>query len=453
MFMESEKILLITSSPHRQGDYINHLPPLGILYLAAYLQQNGFFVDVVDENVSRLDIAALGNYRLIGFSINVANIENSMNLVYRIHSLYPHIPLVIGGPLPTTLPEFFFAWPLEAIFISEAEESLLGYLAGGDSAQALGYYFKNPSTGAWTFKGPAPYIKELDRLPFPALEKVTLERYYTPVKRKVPVSSLISSRGCPFTCTFCSKTLGNKLRARSAENVVKEIEWQTKVLGVREIAIYDDNFTLDAKRAEEICDLLIEKDIKVSLQLTNGVRADTMRRELIFKMKKAGFWMIAFAPESGSEVTLKRLKKGLELKQVEDCVAWCREAGIKSWVFFMVGFPWEDHRMLGQTIRVAKRIRSEITHFSNFTCLPGSELYQEACGRADGWRAQDVNLFSNRGRLGSSRERLPDKRITAKGYAAVYLADPLRMINLFSVLSLKDLFAVIWYAARSRNIF
>jgi len=438
--MVAGKILLITASPRRRGDYINHLPPLGILYLAAYLEQNGFFVDVVDENITELDIASAGNYRLIGLSINVANIENSISLVHRIHNLYPRLPLVIGGPLPTTLPEFFFSWPVEAIFISEAEESFLGYLTRKDPAQARGYYLKDPSGGAWNFRGPAPYMEELDRLPFPALQKVPLDRYYTPVKRRVPVASLISSRGCPFSCTFCSKTLGSKFRARSAENVVREIEWQAKVLGVREIAIYDDNFTLDAKRTEAICDLLIEKNIKVSLQLTNGVRADTMHRRLIFKMKDAGFWMIAFAPESGSEITLKRLKKALDLKRVEECVIWCREAGIKTWAFFMVGFPWEDRRMLRQTIGVARRIRSEITHFSNFTLLPGSELYQKACQGRQGWKLQDVNLFSSR------------RRIAARSYAAVYLTDPLKVVNLFSVLSLKDLFAIIWYAVRNRNL-
>lgn len=449
--MLSGKILLITASPRRQGDYINHLPPLGVLYLASYLEQNGFPVDVVDENVSRLDISALGNYGLIGLSINVANIENSIRLVSRLHRLYPKIPLVIGGPLPTTLPEFFFSWPLAAIFISEAEESLLGYLRGGDSAPVPGYYFKDHSAGGrWRFSGPAPYMEELDRLPFPALQKVPLERYYTPVKRKAPVSSLISSRGCPFTCTFCAKTLGNRFRARSAENVVREIEWQSKALGVREIAIYDDNFTLDAERAESICDLLVKKRIKVSLQLTNGVRADTIHRGLIFKMKEAGFWMVAFAPESGSEITLKKLKKGLDLKRVEECVVWCREAGIKTWVFFMVGFPWEDRRMLGETIRAARRIRAEITHFSNFSPLPGSELYQEASQGVKGWTPEDVNLFSSRpGYLGRSS---PDRRMAARGYAGVYLSDPSRVIKLFSVLSIKDLFAVIWYAARSRNI-
>lgn len=450
-----EKILLVMASARNRRSYINQLPPLGILYLASFLEKNGFSVDVIDCNIDKFDVNKVREYDLIGFSINVANIENSVKLINFTHQIAPDVPIIAGGPLPTVSPAIFFPLPLKAIFVSESEYSLMAYLRDINANDGKGFYFKNPSTGQWNFNGAFPYIADLDALPFPALDKINLHKYYTPIKKEPYVSSLVSSRGCPFSCTFCCKTLGSDFRKRSPENVISEIEWQVNVLGVKEIAIYDDNFTLDNERAEKICDLVLEKNIMVSFQLTNGIRVDTLSFDLLSKMKKAGFWIIAVAPESGNKITLEKIRKGYSLFHVEQTVKWCNELKIKVWAFFMIGFPWESVDMVMKTVNFARKIKVDMVHFSKVTPLPGTELYnRQLVSQTSVWPFKDISLFNCS--QGQSFYNLPDNKVNkliSQAYRKVYLANPGKIVKLASLFSPRDLLATIWFAAKGRNIF
>jgi len=216
-------------------------------------------------------------------------------------------------------------------------------------------------------------IMKLDELPFPALDKVPIEKYNVPIKQSKPISNIITSRGCPMECTFCFHT--SIWRPRSAENVVDEIEWQVKKLGVKEIAVNDDNFTLDQKRAEKICDIIIERRIKVKLQSMNGIRADRVDEKLLRKMRKAGFWMVAVAPESGSEDTLEQVKKNLDLEQVVQVVKWCKELRLATYSFFMIGFPWENREDILKTIGFSRKLDTDFVQFSRVFPIEGTEFY------------------------------------------------------------------------------
>ncbi len=436
-------LLLVFASPRNKKNYINTLPPAGILYLSSYLESRGYSVDVIDCNVSGFSIEQSQGYRITGFSINIANIENSMDLIRKINTRYPRSEIIAGGPLPSTCPAVFFDLPLKAIFISESEESLDKYMRYPESQSNKGYYYR-VSGGDWHFNGRYEFISNLDKLPFPALDKIDLLRYYTPVKRSHPVSVLISSRGCPFKCTFCCKTMGDKFRARSAENVVAEIDWQVNRLGVKEIAIYDDNFTLDVRRAEEICELIREKGINVKLQLTNGVRADSLDRKLIEKMKRAGFWMVALAPESGNGETLDRIKKGFDLDKVRQCLSWCRDAGIRTWAFFIVGFPWEDRKMFKNTVSFAASIDADMVHFTNCVPLPGTELYEQVYRNSGIWPDSDCGFFCASGKA--------DAGLTAEAYRRVFFNNPIKILRLLRIFSIRDLIRLMWYAFRSGNV-
>lgn len=436
-------LLLVFANPKNKRNYINTLPPAGILYLAAYLEKHAYSVDIIDCNVSGFSFNKSKDYRVIGFSINIANVENSIDLIKRINKINPQIELIVGGPLPSVSPEIFFRLPLKAVFISESEKSLSEYLRHPDNKNNKGYYFKDAGNN-WRFNGPNPHILDLDELPFPALNKIDLRKYYTPVKKSQPVSVLISSRGCPFNCTFCCKIMGSEYRMRSAANVVSEIEWQVNELGVKEIAIYDDNFTLDSQRVEDICDLIHKKNIIVNLQLTNGVRADSLNRKLLKKMKLAGFWMIAFAPESGNIQTLEKIKKGFDLDRVKQCLSWCREFKIKTWAFFIVGFPWEDYAMFKKTVEFSATIDADIVHFTNCVPLPGTELYNQTYGKEKTWTIKDSNFFCG---------NWPAKNgFTAQAYRELYLKNPGRMLRLFRIFSIQDLIRIIWYTFKSGNI-
>lgn len=435
------------ASPKNKRNYINRLPPLGILYLASYLERFGYCVDIVDCNVDELKLECLNKYDLVGFSINVSNIENSVNLIKVINQKNYKIPLVIGGPLPTVSAQSFFHLPVSAIFVSESENSLLDYIKNPQAQEAKGYYFKNKHN-EWVFNGCYPYIEDLDNLPFPALEKLNLKKYYTPIKKTSPVSILISSRGCPFACTFCGKILGDKFRWRSPENVVAEIEWQVNKISAKEIAIYDDNFTLINERVDRFCDLIIRKGIKVKLQLTNGVRVDNLSYDLLSKMKRAGFWIIAVAPESGNPITLKQIKKEFELSRVKQCVAWCRKLNIKVWAFFMIGFPWENIDMINDTINFAIKLGADLTHFSIVTPFPKTELYTQIFG-SDQTKVylEDISLFHSRRNPCSNFSSKEIGNILRKAYVRVYVRTS-QILNLLSFLSFKDFLRMSWYATR-----
>ena len=436
------KDLLLIFPPPGGGNYINIFPPMGILYLASFLEKEGFSVDVVDCAADSFSARQAAGYRTVGVSLNISNVESGTALLNEIHRLYPAVELVAGGPLPTVSPEVFFPLPLKAIFVSEAEESLLAYLRYPGGADNKGYYFRDAS-GWWRFNGRRPYIKDLDKLPFPALNKLNIGKYYTPVRRSTPVSALISSRGCPFECGFCCHVLGEEYRARSAENVVDEIEWQVKELGANEIALYDDNFTLDRQRVMEICLLLLHRRVKVSLQLTNGVRADTLDEELLRTMKSAGVWMIALAPESGSGATLARIHKGFSAREVEKGLSLCRRLGINTWVFFILGFPWEKEEDFAATVKAACSTDADIVHFSRFVPLPGTPLYALSCPVIPSQGMRDADLFSASGR----------SALTARAYRSVYLRRPLRLLRLLRICPFLDIFGLILHAFRTRNVF
>lgn len=440
--MMKDLLLLFPSSG--RNSYINTFPPLGILSLASFLREKGFSVDVADCSAEPFSARQAGEYRTVGTSINISNVENGAVLLREINRLYPRVNLIAGGPLPTISPKSFFSLPLKAIFISEAEESLLQYLRSPSGSGNKGYYFPD-GEGSWSFNGMHPYINVLDSLPFPALNELNIGRYYTPVRKFAPVSALISSRGCPFECGFCCHVLGDKYRARSAVNVVEEMEWQVKELGVREIAIYDDNFTLDRQRVSDICALISRRRLKVSLQLTNGVRADTLDEELLNEMKLAGFWMIALAPESGNSETLDRIKKGFDVPAVEKCLALCRKSGINTWVFFMVGFPWENEEQFRRTIESASGMDADIVHFSNFVPLPGTPLYDLAVDEKPAEGIRNGDFFSAR-----KGER---NSLTAQAYRAVYLGNPLRLLRLLRVCRFTDILRLIRFAFKTGNIF
>jgi radical SAM superfamily enzyme YgiQ (UPF0313 family) len=198
--------------------------------------------------------------------------------------------------------------------------------------------------------------------------------------RKKPTASILTSRGCPYHCIFCGSgskdsIFGSEFRARSPENVVGEIKHLAKDFGVKQIDIQDDNFTFDMDRAEKICDLLIEKKIKVILNCQNGVRADRLTRDLVFKLKKAGVFKLNIGIESGDKEVLKRAKKSLDLEQVKRAIKWSREAGIIVQGLLMIGLPGDNEHNMQKTINFAIEANPHIATFAGAIPFPKTEFY------------------------------------------------------------------------------
>jgi len=242
---------------------------------------------------------------------------------------------------------------------------------------------------------PRPLIQNLDSLPFPARHLLPMEIYFAAVKEnplrgeiRKPWAIMITSRGCPYNCVFCTShtVMGRKWRARSPENVVDEIEQLVRTYHVKQIDFLDDNMTLDKKRMEAICDLIVERRLDIEWFSPSGVRADTLDENLLAKMKKAGCKKIRVAPESGVQRVVDQIiKKNLSLKDVENAVILCKKVGIKVGCFFVIGLIGETKKDIEETIKFAYKLRrlgADGFIFSIATPQYGTELYEQAkrCG-------------------------------------------------------------------------
>ncbi|MDR0318872.1 MAG: B12-binding domain-containing radical SAM protein [Nitrososphaerota archaeon] len=236
-----------------------------------------------------------------------------------------------------------------------------------------------------------PFIEDLDSLPFPARHLLPMKEFFEAAK-KIPISGnlkkpsirMLTTRGCPYGCVFCSNhiVMGRKWRARSAENVVAEIEQIVKTYGIRQIDFLDDNIAFNRERLVKICNMLIEKRLKIDWCTPNGVRADALDSELLTLMRKAGCQKILVAPESGVQrIVDDVLKKKQSLQRVEEAINAAHNVGIKVGCFFILGMIGETKEDMKQTIQFAYKLRglgAEYFYFSYATPLYGTELYRQA---------------------------------------------------------------------------
>lgn len=236
-----------------------------------------------------------------------------------------------------------------------------------------------------------PAIQDLDSLPFPARHLLPMNAYFSAVKENPlrgeickPWAAMLTSRGCPYDCVFCTVhvVMGKKWRGRSPENVVNEIEHLVRTYHIKQLDFVDENMTLDKKRMETICDLIVERGLDIEWYTPNGVRADTLDENLLTKMKKSGCRKLRIAPESGVQRVVNHIvKKNLNLKEVEKAVALCKKLGIKVGCFFVIGLIGETKEDIKESIKYAHRLKqlgAESFHFSIATPVYGTELYEQA---------------------------------------------------------------------------
>jgi len=238
---------------------------------------------------------------------------------------------------------------------------------------------------------PRPAIQDLDSLPFPARHLLPMDKYFIAVKENPirgeickPWATMITSRGCPYNCVFCTVhiVMGKKWRARSPGNVVDEIEQLIQTYHIKQIDFYDENMTVDKKRMETICDLIVNRGLDIEWYAPNGVRADTLDEKLLKKMKKSGCKGIRVAPESGVQRVVDQIvKKNQKLTEVEKAVVLCKKIGIKIGCFFVLGLIGETKEDIKETIKYAYKLRrlgANKFYFSIATPIYGTELYEQA---------------------------------------------------------------------------
>jgi magnesium-protoporphyrin IX monomethyl ester (oxidative) cyclase len=367
--------------------------PIGLAYIAAFLEKNGYEAVILDTFVegwkrthdkdgkkycgmSYEDITKKIKEispEIVGIMSLSAHAQSSYWTAEAVKNAGKNIAVVFGGPHASVRPKDCLSNEnIDFVVMGEGEYTFLELVkaieksAAGLLKNIDGIGFKE-SNEAVINKKREP-INNLDELPFPARHLLPMEKYFEAGKslqtsRVTPKRSttVITSRGCPFNCIFCSVnlTMGRMWRARSPENVVAEVKQVINDYGIEEIMFEDDNMSFDKKRMEAICDLIINEKIKFSWYAPNGLRADTLDENLLRKMKDAGCKEIYVAPESGDqEVVNKIVGKNLDLKKVEEVVAMCKKVGIDVGCFFVIGMPRETKENIKRTIEFARKLRS-----------------------------------------------------------------------------------------------
>jgi anaerobic magnesium-protoporphyrin IX monomethyl ester cyclase len=370
-------------------NYHSHLitPPLGLGYLASFLKNSGHETQIIDGlnlSLSNEEIARrVSSADLIGVHCLSSFYLEAKDLVGKLKQ--ENLPVVIGGPHASALPvETIEETKADYVIIGEGEQTFL------ELADALENRSSTDEIKGLLIRGSVfkkrEFIGDLDSIPFPDWWQIDPRKYrrapHGAVVKRLPVAPVITTRGCPYACKFCaSPYLWSKtVRFRSPENVVDEIEYLTKELGVREIHFEDDNLNLKSEHIKSICDLILKRNLKITWATPNGVRVNGLTRDLTRLMKKSGCYLLAFGIESGNQSILDSIDKKTDLATIERAVRVANSEGILTQGFFIFGLPGETEGTIRETINFAKRLPLDRAQFLLLDVLPGSGLWDELKG-------------------------------------------------------------------------
>jgi len=396
------KVAFLNSPYILNEPFVQHMPPLSILYLSAAMEKSGYEPRIFNTDTLVKD---MGIYY---FGFDMRNLIDGLKefkpdmigitcpyssrwlftqrLSKLLKSVFPDIPIVIGGIHPTAFPEDCLASSdADHVIIGEGEETAVALLkhtlTGTKPYDVEGIAFKN--NGKTICSPKKQFISKLDNIPFPAYHLIDVERYKH-ICRNDRISqlkglyfSILTSRSCPNECTFCNMHLahGRGYRQRSPENVLSEIEYLIGKYNVRQFAIVDDNFTLLKPRTLAILKGIIDRKMNIKFITPNGLSAKTLDDETIWHLKAAGALEICVAVESGSEYIRNTVyNKNISSEKIRSVVASCKRHGLPCKAFFMVGAPEDSELTVRESIDLMRQIK--IPAYINITTpYKGTKLY------------------------------------------------------------------------------
>ncbi|MFH1539343.1 MAG: radical SAM protein [bacterium] len=386
----------------------SELPPLGLATLAAVARENAHDVAIIDAEALKLPIEKIKKRIIdirpdvIGITAVTPEIATAAKIAENLKAAGLDAPIILGGPHVTAVPEEtlnrYPAFDLAAVGEAEVTfvEWLDGLQDGRNPEETPGLLLRN--TGPLTKTAPRPFIDDLDRIPFPAWDLLPpLARTYHPAAdtlHRFPASLMVTSRGCPFKCVFCDRSVfGNRVRGFSAGYVLEMMRILRNQHGIRDVFIEDDNFLVLKRRTKEICETLQQERLDLTWSCLG--RVDVVTPEYLRLIKSAGCWQVNYGCESGEQEILDIIGKGTRVEQIEQAVRWTREAGLDAKGLFMAGNFGETKETIEKTLSFIRRLPLTDFHMTSFTPLPGSEAYDVA----DRWGEFDpswekMSLFS-----------------------------------------------------------
>jgi anaerobic magnesium-protoporphyrin IX monomethyl ester cyclase len=421
------KVLLIhplgyhaDAAGHDISRMANIMPPLGLASIAAYLKAKGIEGKIIDcyakPHSGRLIEEYLKDERpaFIGFSCATANFRDGLRIAEMAKSILPEVKTIFGGHHVSALKEEALEpFPvIDFAVVGEGEKTMADLLeTKGEGASLIGGLLYREASGDVSFTGYRSPLLELDTLPFPAYEKLDgyPEAYTLPIFNypRTPNSSCTSSRGCPYRCAYCDRSVfPTGYRHNSAEYLYEHLRYLKERFGIRHVNLYDDQFTFHRKRVEAFTRMMIDRPPGVTFNC--AVRAEHVDFELLKRLKAAGCWMISLGIENGDEELLSRHRNDADLGLVADKIRLIRKAGILVKGLMMMGLPGETEKSVRKSMEYVFSLPIDYINVSKFTPFPGSSLYKDIgdYGAFDeDWEKMDCMHFQFIP-IGMTRERL-----------------------------------------------
>jgi radical SAM superfamily enzyme YgiQ (UPF0313 family) len=365
----------------------NRMAPLGLLSIAAFLEQEGHEVNVIDclgpEAVAGTEpiVQQILSHSpdLVGFSTTTSGFLDAYDITSRIKDLHPKLPVVFGGvhisALKSVLLDQFEH--IDYLCIGEGELTLADLAAGKHPKEIPGLAWRE--NNKTVINSPREYIDDLDTLPFPAYKKLAgfPKGYNLPLFSYIhsPGATMVTSRGCPYQCSYCDRSVfQQKYRYNSAEYIFEHMKYLRTEFGVRHLNIYDDLFTLNRKRIVKLCDLLKSKSL--GIQFNCAVRVGHADDELLTLLKRAGCLMVSLGIETGDTNLMEVHKPGVHLDEVRNTVARIQTAGLRAKGLFMMGLPGETAASIQQTSDFVIALGLDDMNMSKFTPFHGAPIWK-----------------------------------------------------------------------------
>lgn len=363
-------------------------PPLGIAYMAGVLQENNIDVEILDASAEDMDFKDVEKELLkikpdlVALTALTPTIGRALETAQVVKETLPDSIVVMGGYHPT----FNFIETLEdenvdIVIRGEGEYIMLNLVQALENQSSLhdvkGIVFEDKNSKEIVVNPEAPLIQDLDELPFPALNLLPMKKYRL-LDMDTHMTTMITTRGCPMQCSFCSSAAmhGKKIRERSVENIVDEIEYLKTNYDIDTIAFMDDTFTLKKRKVMAICDEILKRNIEIMWGCTS--RVDTLDEKLLKKMKETGCITIFIGVESADQQQLDNMCKNTTIAKIENAFKIAHKLKIRTIASVALGMPGDTKEIMNKTVKFVHKLKPNYAIYSLATPYPGTRFYKEA---------------------------------------------------------------------------
>jgi radical SAM superfamily enzyme YgiQ (UPF0313 family) len=376
----------MTTAPPKKSPWgmAGRLPPLGLAYVAAALENAGFKVEIFDNYLLEKPIEEVklkiknSAPEIVGITCSSLTYERCVETATAVKEALPDCKVVVGGPHPSYMPDTMLQHAaIDYLVIGEGEQAMVKLANALIRSKDTSAIANIPGVAFGKTRNSPEFIQDLDQIPFPARHLLPMRMYdrRLPYLNVEPVDTVSIIRGCPYECAYCeTKELwGNTCRTFTPQRIVDEIKHMIQKWGTKGIYFVGDNFTINKKKTIGLCKLIRENGLDI--KWVCDTRADLVSQEVLHEMKSAGCQTIFFGVESGSQPILEQLNKKITLPKVADAFKLCKKEHIQTAASFMLGIPGETLSDMEATFKFAKQLNADWCQFNIFVACPGSKLY------------------------------------------------------------------------------